>query len=144
VTIGQDPSGPPTPDPSERTRPFWEHATQGRLAFQQCNYCGAFAHPPVDFCGQCHQVDKPAFTFTPVSGTGRIVNWTVIHDAVVRGFGPDPWIHVLVRLDEQTDLLYAATLESHVDREPSLGARVRAIFPRVAPNIGLPTFVFEN
>ena len=140
---GSSDSSAPTPVPSEQTRPFWQHAAAGRLAFQQCDHCGAFAHPPTDFCTHCHHVDRPSFTFTPVSGTGRIVNWTVIHDAVVPGFGPDPWVHALVQLDEQADLLYAATLESSAGREPSLGARVRAVFRQVTPDVGIPTFVLE-
>jgi hypothetical protein len=143
MTVMPNASVAPTPYPSELTRPFWEHAAAGRLAFQHCDHCGAFAHPPVDFCAHCHQVERPSFTFVAVSGTGHIVNWTVIHDAVVRGFGPQPWIHALIRLEEQTDLLYAATLEC-ADLEPSLGARVRTIFRQDTPGIGVPIFVLES
>ncbi len=103
----------PIPIPDEETAPFWAAAREHQLAFQRCQHCQNFAHPPVTFCEHCDNVADPQFEFAPVSGRGRLVNWTVMYDAMVAGFTDDiPWIHALMRPEEQR--AYTATIEDRV------------------------------
>jgi uncharacterized OB-fold protein len=147
-TVGKEAVGhtlvdPPVPQADEMSAPFWVAAAQHRLTFQRCCHCGTFSHPPVDFCASCHRVDEPAFAYEEVSGRGRLVNWTVVHDAMVRGFGPEPWVHALVELEDQEGLLYAATLVDGPDFPLTVGAMVEVVFKDVDAQVGLPQFRLE-
>jgi uncharacterized OB-fold protein len=131
----------PLPVPDETTGEFWAQARKHRLVFQRCQHCGTYAHPPVDFCSACHNLTDPSFRFEEVGTRGRIVNWTVMHDKMVRGFeDDDPWVNVLVELDEQERLLFMATLED--GRVPGLvvGAPVEVAFRDVTDTVSLPCF----
>jgi uncharacterized OB-fold protein len=130
----------PVPVPDEMTAGFWESVGRHELAFQRCKHCGTFAHPPAAFCMGCHNLDRPEFSFEQVSGRGMIVNWTVITDQMVSGFiGADPMIHVLVRMEEQQDLLFPATLIGD-SAGLALGAPVEVVIRDVAPGVSLPYF----
>jgi len=130
----------PVPVPDEMTAGFWEAVGRHELAFQRCEHCGTYAHPPVSFCAGCHDLEHPAFSFEKVTGRGTIVNWTVITDQMVSGFiGADPIVHVLVRFDEQEDLLFPATLIGDTSGL-ALGAPVETVIRDVAPGVSLPYF----
>lgn len=130
----------PLPVPDDETRGFWEKAREHVLAIQRCDHCGHFAHPPVPFCSSCHRLDRPSFTFEPVSGRGRLVGWTVIDKSMVVGFEHDaPITNALVRLDEQDDLLMMATLLVSGE-PPAVGAAVEVVFEDVSPDVSLPMF----
>lgn len=130
----------PIPVPDETTAPFWEAVARHEVAFQRCQHCGRYAHPPVSFCAACHNLDNPSFTFEKVSGRGRIVNWTVIVDHMVAGFAESgPIVHVLVALDEQEDLLFPATLIGDTSGL-RIGAPVEFVFRDVTEGVTLPYF----
>ena len=130
----------PVPVPDEMTAGFWEAVRRHELSFQRCQHCGTYAHPPVSFCLGCHNLARPEFSFEKVSGRGTIVNWTVITDQMVSGFiGADPIVHVLVRMDEQEDLLFPATLIGSTVGLV-LGAPVETVIRDVAPGVSLPYF----
>jgi uncharacterized OB-fold protein len=130
----------PIPVPDEATAPFWEAVAKHEMAFQRCQHCGRFAHLPVAFCRGCHNLDQPSFAFERVSGRGRVVNWTVIHDHMVAGFaGADPLVHVLVAMEEQDDLLFPATLIGNTEGL-RLNAPVEVVFRDVTDGVTLPYF----
>lgn len=132
--------GRPIPVPDEATAGFWEAARRHELAFQRCQHCGRFAHLPVAFCRGCHNLERPSFAFERVSGRGKVVNWTVIHDHMVAGFaGEPPLVHVLVAMDEQDDLMFPATLIGDADGL-RLGAPVVTVFRDVTDGVTLPYF----
>ena len=130
----------PIPVPDESTAGFWEAVSRHEMAFQRCQHCRRFAHLPVAFCRGCHNLADPSFAFETVSGRGKVVNWTVIHDHMVAGFaGSDPLVHVLVALDEQDDLMFPATLIGNTDGL-KLGAPVEVVFREVTDGVTLPYF----
>jgi uncharacterized OB-fold protein len=129
----------PIPVPDEITIGFWQAARHHRLAFQRCEHCGNFAHPPVQFCRNCAELDDPKFEFVPISGKGSIVNWTVMHDAMVVGFEP-PWVNVLVEFPEQKHLFFVAILQDGVVPGLRIGAGVEVIFTDISEDISLPCF----
>ena len=130
----------PIPVPDESTAGFWEAVARHEMAFQRCQHCGRFAHLPVAFCKGCHNLDQPSFAFERVTGRGRIINWTVIHDHMVAGFtGEAPLVHVLVAMQEQDDLLFPATLIGDTEGL-RLGAPVEVVFREVTDGVTLPYF----
>ena len=129
----------PVPVPDEVTRPFWEAARSHQLHFQRCTHCGTYAHPPTTFCHTCHDVTDPAFEFAPITPRARIVNWTVMYDAMVAGFAEQgPWVHALVAFDDQPDLTFTATLLDGVSDRLELGAPVEVVFDDVTDDVTLP------
>ncbi|MFJ6569240.1 Zn-ribbon domain-containing OB-fold protein [Streptomyces sp. NPDC091292] len=131
----------PVPVPDEETAPFWEAARRHELAFQRCDHCGTYAHPPVSFCRGCHNVAEPSFHFAAVNPRGKILNWTVMRDAMVRGFTDDvPWVHALVSFDDQPSLTFTATLVDGVGDRLKLGAPVEMVFKDVSLGVTLPVF----
>lgn len=129
----------PIPVPDDMTEGFWSAARNHQLAFQRCQHCQTYTHPPVLFCKNCCELDNPEFKFEPVSGLGRIVNWTVMHDAMVKGFVA-PWVNVLVEFPEQRHLFYASILEDSISADIKIGARVQVVFNDINDDISLPCF----
>jgi hypothetical protein len=131
----------PIPTPDDETAPYWEAAREHILKFQRYTHCGHFAHPPVAFCLSCHNVTDPSFEFAPVKTTGKVLNWTVVKDAMVAGFENDePWIWAMVALDEQPGLTLVATIEERGSEKLELDAPVNVVFKDVAPGVTLPVF----
>jgi uncharacterized OB-fold protein len=127
----------PIPVPDELTMEFWAAAREHRLAFQRCKHCQTYAHPPVLFCKGCGELENPSFEFVPVSGRARIVNWTVMHDSMVKGFKP-PWVIVLVEFPEQRHLFYVSILEDTDSPKLKIGADVEVIFRDISEEMSLP------
>jgi uncharacterized OB-fold protein len=86
-----------TPD----TAFFWGAAREGRLVIQRCSACLALRHPPGPLCPHCHSLEWEAF---PVSGTGRLFSYTVVHHPRMPGF-TGPAIVGIVELDEGVRLV---------------------------------------
>jgi hypothetical protein len=129
----------------EKSAGFWASAHNHQLAFQRCQHCGTYEHPPVEFCEQCANIADPQFAFEPVSGRGRIVNWTVMYDAMVAGFEDEaPWVHALIELEEQQGLRCVSTVEGGVTAQLQLGAPVTVTFHDVTETVTLPFFVLTE
>ena len=135
----------PLPVADDDSQGFWEGARNHRLAFQRCQHCGTFAHPPAAFCERCHNLAEPSFAFEAVSGRGRIVNWTIMRQAMVAGFEGDvPWVHALIEIDEQPGLLYACALEDGPSDLLKIGAPVQVTFHDVTPEVTIPYFMLVS
>ncbi|MFI5045671.1 MAG: Zn-ribbon domain-containing OB-fold protein [Acidimicrobiia bacterium] len=134
----------PIPVPDALTAGFWEHTSRHELAFQRCRQCGRFSHLPVVVCPRCENRDPAKFAYETVSGRGTIVNWTVIRDQMVVGFeDAGPLTHVLVRLDEDDDLMYPATLVGDLDGL-ALDAPVHVVFRDVTDEITIPYWELDR
>ena len=130
----------PLPGPDERTAPYWSAAKEHRLAIQRCQDCGHYSHPPVILCPNCNALE-PSFAWETVSGQGKIVSWTVYHDAFVPSFTDDiPWVNVVVELAEQKGLWLMATLVDGPQAPLKLAAPVEVLFDDVTPEVTLPKF----
>jgi uncharacterized OB-fold protein len=118
--------------------PHWRAAADHVLTIARCSACGAYAHPPGIVCGHCGSTD-PAFTFTPVSGRGRVLTWTVARQPFLPGF-ETPYLLVDVELEEQKDLRIIARLLDGVDADLDLGTRVEIVFEDLADGVAVPAF----
>lgn len=105
----------PLPDISwEPVAPFWAAAARHELALPRCDGCGAFAWYPKDRCRSC---GGTAFTWTPVSGRGRLFSWTVVRHAFLPQFADlVPFVPGLVTIDEDPAVRLVTRI---VDCEPA-------------------------
>jgi uncharacterized OB-fold protein len=72
-----------------------------------------------------------------VAGTGEVHSWIVTHQVYAPTFVDlVPYTTVLVRLDEQDDILIPGPLVSYGSEKVYQGLRVRAVTERVTDSIG--------
>lgn len=134
--------GPPRPhpQPDRDTAPYWAALAEGRLVAQHCRACGCWTWPARPICSGCHGED---LAWEAPSGRGQVYSWVVTHQP----YGPDlaalvPYTIVLVRLDEQEDILIPGRLLSAV--EVHQGLRVRAVPERVDDEVGVLSWAAED
>jgi uncharacterized OB-fold protein len=93
------------PEPDGLNLAFHRASVAGSLHLQRCDHCGHFRHPPRFLCPECA---SDRWTWTPVSGRGRVYSWVVTHFTVDRGWVDDvPYTTVAVELDERPRVLGA-------------------------------------
>jgi hypothetical protein len=93
----------PAPRPSPESLPYWKAAREHRLEIQHCDACGRFWFPPSQSCPHCLASD---FTWTPVSGRGKVFSFVTYHRVYHPAFAKEvPYVVALVELDEGPRLL---------------------------------------
>jgi uncharacterized OB-fold protein len=83
------------------SKAWWEALAGHQLLLQQCAGCGVKRWPPRALCNRCGATDS---IWARASATGTVASWIVNHHS----FGPgpkSPYVVVLVRLDDQDDVL---------------------------------------
>lgn len=126
------------PAADDMSAPFWEAAKRGQLCIQRCCGCRRYHHPPVELCPDCLSSD---LVFEAVSGNGRLVAFTITHDAHHPAYAAiQPYVVASVRLDEQDDLILPTNLPG-VPLESIIPAmRVRVVFEEIGGGHVLPQF----
>lgn len=128
----------PLPRIDALSKPFWDHAWEGRLAVQVCDACGHAHFPPSPVCPECLSDTQ---SWKVVSGRGTLESWVEFHRAYWPGFNEAvPYQVCLVRLEEGP-LLVSNLAGSPRDR--ALGAPVHAVFDRVTDEVTLPKFELD-
>jgi uncharacterized OB-fold protein len=93
----------PLPRPAPESQPYWKAAAEHRLELQRCNACGKFWFPPSQSCPHCLVTD---FTWTPVSGVGKVFSFVTYHRVYHPAFADEvPYVVALVELAEGPRLL---------------------------------------
>lgn len=93
----------PVPRPSPKSAPYWKAARGHRLEIQRCESCGQFWFPPSQSCPHCQATN---FTWTPVSGRGKVFSFVTYHRVYHPAFAKEvPYVVALVELDEGPRLL---------------------------------------
>jgi uncharacterized OB-fold protein len=89
----------PLPDlTDERTAEFFAGAQRGELRIPRCDSCGLLCWYPAAECDRC---DGTSFTWTGVSGRGRLFSWVVVERAFLPAFAEMvPFATGLVALEE--------------------------------------------
>ena len=89
----------PLPDTEwEPSRAFWAGAARGELLIPRCDACAAYTWYPRTRCRVCR---GEAFTWTVMSGRGRLFSWAVVTRAFLPQFEEKvPFVPALVALDE--------------------------------------------
>lgn len=108
------------------SREYWEGIDRGELRLQRCEDCGTYRWPFRCICNRCHSWNTVVL---PSSGRGSIFSWAINRHAFAPGFGERlPYVSVLVRLDEQDDLIIPGVLDELEPEWLEIGVRVEAYF----------------
>jgi len=93
----------PVPRPSPESLPYWKAAGEHRLEIQRCGSCGQYWFPPSQRCQHCQ---SSKFTWTPVSGRGKVFSFVIYHRVYHPAFAKEvPYVVALVELEEGPRLL---------------------------------------
>jgi len=122
-----------TTDP--HTEPFWQAATEDRLAAPQCGNCGAFRLPPTPFCPNCQST---AVNWVTLSGRASVFSFSI-----VRGFPGIPELTLVAAVLDLPDAPGARLVSNVVDVDPAdvhIGMEVDAFFSPIADGWKIPLF----
>jgi hypothetical protein len=75
---------------------FYKFLAQGKLMAGKCQRCGKIHLPPRPLCDNCFSQE---FTWTEVSGKGKLVTYTVIHIAPQQFQALAPYAVGIVQLE---------------------------------------------
>ena len=133
-TLSPQPIGIPVPNPSARSRDYWDACSRHELTYQRCTTCGFIGLRTFTVCSTCLGTDSERLMST---GLGSLYSWTVVW----RGPGPAfsvPYAPAVVQLDEGFFMVSAI-----VGCEPGdlvAGLRLGVEFHAVSDGIALPYF----
>ena len=123
----------PSPVPNADSRPYWEAADRGELAYQQCRACGQAQFPPGRICRRCH---GDGLEWRLSAGRGTVHSFTVVHRAPTAAFAGAPYAILLVDLEEGFRIMANAS-----PADPpglAIGRRVRIVFAPAGDGRTLP------
>jgi uncharacterized OB-fold protein len=113
--------------------PYWEAASEGRLALQRCEACGALRWPPAPVCPECL---SPAARWEDVEGGGTLWSLAVYERAFAAAFRDHvPYAVGLVQLDAGPRII--ATVEGD---DLAVGMRLARVTDAQPPGQGRPRF----
>jgi uncharacterized OB-fold protein len=89
----------PLPDLSDkRTAEYFAGAARGELVIPRCDACESWCWYPAKACPTCRGT---SFSWTPVSGQGRLFSWAVVRRPFLPAFAElVPFVTALVALDD--------------------------------------------
>jgi len=138
-------TGFPLPDTEwEATREFWAGAARGELVIPRCDTCDSFNWYPREQCRSCAQ---GSFTWTVVSGRGRLFSWSVVRHPFLRQFRDKvPFVPGLVAIDEDPGVRLVTEIVDCDPSELSFDIPVEVVFrdltfPGVEGRVTAPLFV---
>jgi uncharacterized OB-fold protein len=112
------------PIPDRDSEHYWAALAAGQLEIQQCRDCGHWTWPPRPICSNCQGEN---LSWEPTRGTGEVHSWITTHNVYSAAFAKlVPYTTVLVRLDEQADILIPGRFVSDVELRQGLRVRVCA------------------
>lgn len=120
---------------TEETRPFWTGGEVGELRMHHCRVCDVFFHPPAPVCRHCGGLDVGP---KPVSGRGRVVSYTVNHQAWTPELS-EPYVVAIVELDDQTGLRLLTNIVGCPPDAVASGMAVKVVFEAV-DDVWIPLF----
>jgi uncharacterized OB-fold protein len=86
----------PLPQKQPENAPFWEGLAQREFRVPKCDACGTFNWVPYPACRECL---SEAQTWTPISGTGTIFTYTIVHRGLGAFHKDVPYVVALVQMD---------------------------------------------
>ena len=132
------PDALPAPAVERDTRKFWEAASKHRLVIQRCTGCGAYRHPPVPVCGECHSFEHE---YTESHGVGEVYSWIVVHQASHPALKESvPYNAVVVRLRDCGGAKIVSNLVGIRNDEIKMGMAVRVMWEDVREGVSFPRF----
>ena len=104
---------------------WWRALANQDLLVQTCEQCGVHRWPPRAICNRC---GAGSWRWSTASGAGTVVSWIVNRHAFSRDLAI-PSVVLLVRLDEQDDLVLPGAYDGPADGDGlEVGAAVTVRF----------------
>ncbi len=128
----------PKPEPRDEGlgAEFFAHAREGRLCFQRCAECATWRHLPRLQCPGCGSTD---WSWEPSSGRGRVLSWTVTHEAAHPAFAAEaPYAVIVVELEEGIRMV--SGLRELAPEALALDLPVEVVFEPISERVTLPFF----
>lgn len=122
----------PLPMPDIDSAPWWEGLRSRELLLQRCKACHRYRWPARAICNDCSSFDV---MWVRAGGRGTIASWTVTHQS--RPEVEVPYVVVLARLDEQSDLLVPGGCSFDDAGRLEVGAAVQVGFEDVIDENGV-------
>jgi uncharacterized protein len=134
--VDKAPRQKPVPRPSPESEHYWRAAREHRLELPRCKACGKMWFPPSQSCPHCNAAD---FTWTAVSGRGRIFSFVTYHRVYHPAFAGDvPYVVALVELDEGPRLL--TNIVGVPPDQVACDMAVRVVFDDYSEDVAVPKF----
>ncbi|MCK5559339.1 MAG: Zn-ribbon domain-containing OB-fold protein [Thermoplasmata archaeon] len=109
---------------------FWrEQPNRYNLIGTKCPNCETVFFPPRDMCPKCHRLSIGKMERTQLSGKGKIVTYTVVHDSSSAFRMQIPYIMAIIEFEEGTRVTGQL-----VDCEPedlAIGKSVHTVFRKI-------------
>lgn len=126
----------PLPRVNETTRPYWDAAREGRLLIQRCRACALFIHYPRPWCPGCWST---ALDWVEASGRGRVVTYTIVHQAPFAAYAGDvPYVLAVIALAEGPQMM--ANVVGVAPAEVRIDLEVEVTFEERAGGFRVPQF----
>lgn len=130
----------PIPQARGEERPFFEAASEGRLAIQRCPECGNTVFFPRTVCPHCRRGTPES---VDAAGTGTVYSFSIVVRSAIHGYEDDvPYVVVLVTLDEGVRLM--ANIVNVAPDDVRIGMPVRVTFEhrgdRAGAEAAIPQF----
>lgn len=129
---------------SDGSKEFYQGCKRHELLIQRCRNCGKFRFPPQLMCSECHSIDSE---WTPVSGRGTIVTFTVIPGFEPRAVPMFSWPAdsypikvIIVELADAGGVHLASNIIQCEPEDIRTGMEVEVVFEDVTEEITLPKF----
>lgn len=133
----------PRPEPNSVDAEFWAAIQRRELTIQTCEGCSHRQHPPFPVCERCRGT---AFTWEPLSGSGKIFTYTVVHHPPTQALVDQvPYVLALIELEGGSGSRMLANVPIEGDpAEVSVGDPVLVHWLKLADGIVMPCFVRQS
>ncbi len=126
----------PLPLISSLNQPYWDGLKNREFKLQRCDVCGKVWYPPSPLCPGCWSRN---FSWTRLSGRGRVNSWVIFHQSYFKGYESDvPYNVAEVELDEGPRVL--TNLVGIKNGEIRAGMPVEIVYDDVTAEITLAKF----
>ncbi len=114
---------------------FWREQ-QNRYNFvgTKCGSCGRFFFPPREICTDCRRKSLGKMENEKLSGSGKIVSYTIVHDAPDAFKAQVPYMMAIVELDEGPRITGQIVNYPQPDNDQDImiGRKVNSVFRKIS------------
>jgi len=109
---------------------FWrEIHSRYNIIGSRCGVCGTIDFPPRTVCPHCRRKSIGKMEEIPFSGTGTIVSYSIVHEALESFELQVPYPIAMIKLDEGPML--TAQIVNCEPGEVKMGAKVKSVFRKI-------------
>lgn len=127
----------PTPNPSRLTQGYWDQIQKRQLVVMKCQTCRATVFFPKAWCPSCLSTEM---TWSPVSGLGTILTYTIVHQAPFDSYRESvPYVIALVEMADAA-MQMMTNIVNVAPEQVAIGMAVQVVFEERTRN-GAPFLV---